>query len=84
MAKRSAGLLMYRRRDNTVEVFLAHPGGPIWAKKDSWSIPKGEYEEDAKRPSPPPFAESLRKRPVLACRSLRSRRCWENHYAEKR
>lgn len=28
-----------------VEVFLIHPGGPYWAKKDSWSIPKGEYEE---------------------------------------
>jgi predicted NUDIX family NTP pyrophosphohydrolase len=44
--KRSAGLLVYRRRD-TVEVFLVHPGGPFWAKKDagSWSLPKGEFEE---------------------------------------
>lgn len=51
MTKRSAGLLMYRRRGNELEVFLVHPGGPYWAKKDSgaWSIPKGEYtdEEDA-------------------------------------
>ena len=50
MPKRSAGLLMYRRRDGALEVFLVHPGGPFWAKKDlgSWSIPKGEYlaEED--------------------------------------
>ncbi len=47
MAKRSAGLLMYRRRDGALEVFLVHPGGPFWAKKDlgAWSIPKGEYSE---------------------------------------
>jgi predicted NUDIX family NTP pyrophosphohydrolase len=41
---------MYRHRDNGLEVFLVHPGGPFWAKKDlgAWSIPKGEYgdEED--------------------------------------
>ncbi len=45
MAKKSAGLLMYRRRHGGLEVFLVHPGGPFWAKKDegSWSIPKGEY-----------------------------------------
>ena len=45
MAKRSAGLVMYRRYDSTLEVFLVHPGGPFWAKKDlgAWSIPKGEY-----------------------------------------
>jgi predicted NUDIX family NTP pyrophosphohydrolase len=35
---------MYRRRSG-LEVFLAHPGGPFWAKKDSWTIPKGEYED---------------------------------------
>jgi len=36
---------MYRRRDHAIEVFLVHPGGPYWAKKDagSWTIPKGEY-----------------------------------------
>jgi predicted NUDIX family NTP pyrophosphohydrolase len=44
MAKRSAGLLMYRRRHGRLEVFLVHPGGPLWAKKDAWTIPKGEYE----------------------------------------
>jgi predicted NUDIX family NTP pyrophosphohydrolase len=46
MAKRSAGLMVYRRGDE-VDVFLVHPGGPFWVKKDegSWSIPKGEYEE---------------------------------------
>ena len=47
MAKRSAGLIVYRRQEDGVEVFLVHPGGPFWAKKDlgAWSIPKGEYEE---------------------------------------
>jgi len=46
--KQSAGLLMYRRRDGRVEVFLVHPGGPFWAKKDAaaWSIPKGEFAAD--------------------------------------
>jgi predicted NUDIX family NTP pyrophosphohydrolase len=50
MPKKSAGLLMYRRRQGVFEVFLVHPGGPFWKKKDvgAWSIPKGEYatEED--------------------------------------
>jgi predicted NUDIX family NTP pyrophosphohydrolase len=47
MPKRSAGLLVYRRRQGALEVFLVHPGGPFWAKKDlgAWSIPKGEYLE---------------------------------------
>jgi len=45
MAKQTAGILVYRRRQGAVEVFLAHPGGPFWAKKDlaAWSIPKGEF-----------------------------------------
>ena len=51
MQKRSAGLLMYRRTGDLLEVLLIHPGGPFWAYKDlrSWSIPKGEYQasEDA-------------------------------------
>ena len=39
---------MYRYRDSALEVFLVHPGGPFWAKKDlgAWTIPKGEYEDD--------------------------------------
>ena len=46
--KRSAGLVMYRRRASGIEVFLVHPGGPFWAKKDlgAWTLPKGEYEAD--------------------------------------
>lgn len=48
MPKLSAGLLPYRRRGGRVEVFLVHPGGPFWAKKDqhAWSIAKGEVEPD--------------------------------------
>ncbi len=44
MPKRSAGLLMYRKRAGELEVFLVHPGGPFWAKMDkgAWTIPKGE------------------------------------------
>ena len=47
MPKRSAGLLMYRSSDDGLEVFLVHPGGPFWARKDAgaWSIPKGETAE---------------------------------------
>jgi predicted NUDIX family NTP pyrophosphohydrolase len=49
--KESAGILMYRLHDSTLEVFLVHPGGPYWAKKDlgSWSIPKGEFEQGEDR-----------------------------------
>lgn len=45
---RSAGLLVFRRRAGELEVLLAHPGGPYWARKDdgAWSVPKGELEED--------------------------------------
>jgi predicted NUDIX family NTP pyrophosphohydrolase len=48
MPDKSAGLLLFRRRDAGVEIFLVHPGGPFWAKKDdgAWSIPKGLYEDD--------------------------------------
>jgi len=45
--KTSAGILLHRRRGGAVEVFLVHPGGPFWAKKDlgAWSLPKGEIAE---------------------------------------
>ena len=48
MPRLSAGLLMYRIKDRAIQVLLAHPGGPYFAKKDdeSWSIPKGEPEPD--------------------------------------
>jgi predicted NUDIX family NTP pyrophosphohydrolase len=47
VAKRSAGILLYRVAGGGPEVLLVHPGGPFWARRDAgaWSIPKGEYEE---------------------------------------
>jgi predicted NUDIX family NTP pyrophosphohydrolase len=44
MPKESAGILLYRQRGGSTEVFLVHPGGPFWKKKDAgaWTIPKGE------------------------------------------
>ena len=45
--KQSAGILLYRIISGRVEVFLVHPGGPFWVKKDdgAWSIPKGEFAD---------------------------------------
>lgn len=48
MPKRSAGLLLHRRRaDGQLEVLLLHFGGPMWANRDAgaWTVPKGEYDE---------------------------------------
>ena len=58
MPRYSAGLLMYRTRANLSEVFLVHPGGPFWAKKDAgaWSIPKGELN-----PGEAPFDAAQRE-----------------------
>lgn len=51
MPKQSAGILLYRKTNNQLEVFLVHPGGPFFKNKDDgvWSIPKGEFldNEDA-------------------------------------
>ena len=71
MARISAGLLMYRVNSGTLEVFLAHPGGPFFMKKDdgAWTIPKGEpdpgedllvaacreFEEETSLKPEPPF-----------------------------
>lgn len=57
MPNRAAGLLMYRRR-NSLEVFLVHPGGPFWAKKDlaAWTLPKGEYDDNEE-----PLAAAIRE-----------------------
>ena len=61
MPQRSAGILLFRRRRGAIEVLLAHPGGPFWAKKDegAWSIPKGVYEpgEDGLAAAKREFAE---------------------------
>ena len=48
MGKKSAGILLYRFKNKNIEVMLAHPGGPFWAKKDDavWTIPKGEFDDD--------------------------------------
>jgi predicted NUDIX family NTP pyrophosphohydrolase len=47
VAKRSAGILLYRVAGGGPEVLLVHPGGPFWARRDggAWSIPKGEYDD---------------------------------------
>jgi len=47
-AKRSAGILLFRRQGGEVEFLLVHPGGPFWARKDAgaWSIPKGQIEDE--------------------------------------
>jgi predicted NUDIX family NTP pyrophosphohydrolase len=60
MAVRSAGILLWRRGGDSseLEVFIAHMGGPFWAKKDAgaWSIPKGEYVDGEE-----PLAAALRE-----------------------
>ena len=78
MKKRSAGILMYRRGAQGLEVLLVHPGGPFWAKKDegAWSIPKGVYEpgEDPLAAAKREFAEetgSLIKGDTMALGAFR-------------
>lgn len=46
--KKSAGILLYRKKKNAIEVLLVHPGGPFWKNKDegAWSVPKGEFNDD--------------------------------------
>jgi predicted NUDIX family NTP pyrophosphohydrolase len=47
MAKKSAGVLMWKRAGGHLHVLLVHPGGPFWRNKDlgAWSVPKGEYDD---------------------------------------
>lgn len=63
MARISAGIVLYRRTAAGLEVFLVHPGGPFWAKKDEagWSIPKGEADpgEDLQAAARREFAEEV-------------------------
>jgi predicted NUDIX family NTP pyrophosphohydrolase len=68
MGKRSAGLLLYRRSGDSVEVLIAHPGGPIWARRDTaaWSIPKGaplDHETDLLDAARREFEEETGHRP---------------------
>jgi predicted NUDIX family NTP pyrophosphohydrolase len=56
--RRSAGIVLYRRGVDGIEVLLGHMGGPYWARKDAgaWSIPKGEYGDDEE-----PFVAACRE-----------------------
>jgi predicted NUDIX family NTP pyrophosphohydrolase len=77
VARVSAGLLVYRVVDDRIEVLLAHPGGPFWAKKDAgaWSIPKGEFDEaaeDAETAARREFVEETGQLPPHALVSLGS------------
>lgn len=56
--KQSAGILLFRRAPGGLEVFLVHPGGPFFARRDAgvWSLPKGEVEAGAD-----PLAVALRE-----------------------
>jgi predicted NUDIX family NTP pyrophosphohydrolase len=63
MAARSAGILMYRRSNDGIDVLLVHPGGPFSRNHDlgAWSIPKGEHDggEDAETAARREFEEEL-------------------------
>ena len=76
MKKESAGLVMYRRRENVLQVLLAHPGGPFWKNKDAgaWSIPKGEVEagEDRLQTAIREFEEEMGIKPKAPFLSLGS------------
>lgn len=58
MVKQSAGILLYRKEGEQLEVFLVYPGGPYFSGKDlgNWSIPKGEFTEKEK-----PFDAAVRE-----------------------
>jgi predicted NUDIX family NTP pyrophosphohydrolase len=45
--KKSAGVALYHRAGDAIEIFLTHPGGPFWKNKDdgAWTFPKGEYAD---------------------------------------
>jgi predicted NUDIX family NTP pyrophosphohydrolase len=62
-SRRSAGILVYRRRGDRLEVLLGHMGGPFWVRRDigGWSVPKGEHEadEDAAAAARREFVEEL-------------------------
>ncbi|TWR31625.1 NUDIX domain-containing protein [Mucilaginibacter pallidiroseus] len=66
MSKQSAGILLYRMYDDQLQVFLVHPGGPYFVKKDNgaWSIPKGEFdsEEDPEAAAKREFEEETGQR----------------------
>ena len=66
MPTTSAGILLYRIRDDVVQVLIGHMGGPFWASKDAaaWSVPKGEYgDEDSLATARREFEEELGQAP---------------------
>jgi predicted NUDIX family NTP pyrophosphohydrolase len=76
MAKKSAGLLMYRLSGQGIEVLLVHSGGPYWVNRQwqAWSIPKGEIDpgEDAFAAAQREFQEETGQRPEGQFQSLRA------------
>lgn len=58
LMKKSAGIILFRKKQFQIEIFLVHPGGPFWKNKDSgaWSIPKGEFAENEE-----PLSAALRE-----------------------
>ncbi|MCZ8545428.1 NUDIX domain-containing protein [Mesorhizobium qingshengii] len=81
MAKKSAGILPYRRSNSGLQVLLVHPGGPFWQSRDlgAWSIAKGEYGDDeqpeaaARREFAEETGWELAAAPLLPLRDLRQR-----------
>jgi predicted NUDIX family NTP pyrophosphohydrolase len=80
MPTHSAGILLYRRHGDALEVLAVHPGGPFWARRDegAWSIPKGEHRgDDPLRVARREFAEELGSEapegPVLDLGEVRQR-----------
>ena len=68
MSKLSAGLLLFRWADDGVEVLIAHPGGPVWSRRDAgaWSLPKGaplDHEADLLDAARREFHEETGHRP---------------------
>lgn len=74
----SAGLLLFRLRDNRIEILLGHPGGPFWRRKDqgAWTIPKGLIDagEDPRAAALREFTEETGHRPAGGLLSLGSAR----------
>ncbi|MBW4484451.1 MAG: NUDIX domain-containing protein [Tildeniella torsiva UHER 1998/13D] len=74
MAKKSAGLLMYRTQDHRLEVLLVHSGGPYWANRrwQAWTIPKGEIDpgEDTFEAAKREFLEETGQAPIGSFRPL--------------
>lgn len=76
MAKKSAGLLMYRLADQGIEVLLVHSGGPYWVNRQwqAWSIPKGEIDpgEETFAAAQREFQEETGQRPQGQFQALRT------------